>query len=179
MGIRRRQSLSALMMAAAAMTLASCAAMGTDTPSSATGGVPTPVPTPASTPPGIPPIQEDAVTNTVRFTGNGVSVDVTLADNPAARDFAAMLPLTVALEEFNGREKIAYLPRALTTEGTPGSDPEDGDLIYYIPWGNLGFYYDTTGVGYSDQTLNLGTYTATVEQLTQLQGESVTVEVVP
>lgn len=119
------------------------------------------------------------MTNTVRFTGNGVSVDVTLADNPAARDFAAMLPLTVALEEFNGREKIAYLPRALTTEGTPGSDPEDGDLIYYIPWGNLGFYYDTTGVGYSDQTLNLGTYTATVEQLTQLQGESVTVEVVP
>ena len=71
-------------------------------------------------------------------------------DNPAVRDFLSMLPLTLTLEEFAGREKIAYLPRELAHGGSPGSDPEDGDLIYYVPWGNIGFYYNTAGIGYSD-----------------------------
>jgi len=48
-----------------------------------------------------------------------------------------MLPPTLTLEEFNGREKIAQPPRSLCYEGSPGSDPEDGDLIYFMPWGNL------------------------------------------
>lgn len=59
-----------------------------------------------------------------------------------------------------------------------GSDPEDGHLIYYVPWGNIGFYYDANGVGYSDQTLHLGTYNATVEQLERLEGKDVTVQIV-
>ena len=52
-------------------------------------------------------------------------------------------------------------PVELVTE-TPGSHPEDGDLISYISWGNLGFYYDTSDIGYSDQTIHLGTFTAAV-----------------
>jgi hypothetical protein len=115
----------------------------------------------------------------VRFTGGSTSVDVTIGeDNPAVRDLLSMLPLTLTLEEFNGREKIAYPPRKLAHAGSPGSDPEDGDLIYYTPWGNLGFYYNTSGIGYSDQTIHLGTYQASLEQLTQLEGQPVTVEVV-
>jgi hypothetical protein len=89
-----------------------------------------------------------------------------------------MLPLTLTLEEFAGREKIAYLPRDLEHAGSPGSDPEDGDLIYYIPWGNLGFYYNTAGIGYSDQMIHLGTYEATQEQLEGLEGQSVTAEII-
>lgn len=116
----------------------------------------------------------------MRFSRGSASVEVTLGeDNPAVRDFLSMLPLTLMLEEFNGREKIAYLPRELAHAGSPGSDPEDGDLIYYIPWGNLGFYYNTGGIGYSDQTIHLGTYDASLEQLEQLEGQEVTVEVVP
>ena len=65
-----------------------------------------------------------------------------------------------------------------TTRAPPGSDPEDGDLIYYIPWGNLGFYYNTAGVGYSDATLHIGTYDATEEQLSLLEGGTVTIEIV-
>jgi hypothetical protein len=49
-------------------------------------------------------------------------------DNPAVCYFLSMLPLTLTLEEFAGREKIAYLPRELAHAGSPGSDPEDGDL---------------------------------------------------
>jgi hypothetical protein len=115
----------------------------------------------------------------VRFATGSETVDVTIGeDSPATRDFLGMLPVTLAVEELSGREKIAALPRELAYEGTPGSDPEDGDLIYFIPWGNLGFYYNAAGIGYSDQTLHLGTYDATAEQLARLEGQ-VTVEIVP
>ena len=128
---------------------------------------------------GTPDDGGDQVVGTVvRFTAGSTSVDVTIdQDNPAIRDFLSMLPLTLTLEEFAGREKIGYLPRRLAYSGSPGSDPEDGDLIYYIPWGNIGFYYNTAGIGYSDQTIHLGTYNASLELLELLEGQSVTVEV--
>ena len=69
------------------------------------------------------------------------------------------------------------LPRKLKYRGSRGSDPEDGDLIYFVPWGNLGFYYNAAGIGYSDQTIHLGTYQASPEKLEQLEGQSITVEV--
>ena len=62
-------------------------------------------------------------------------------------------PLKLSVEELAGREKISYLPRKLKTKGSPGSDPENGDLIYYAPWGNLGFYYDAAGIGFSRDTV--------------------------
>jgi hypothetical protein len=114
----------------------------------------------------------------VRFSSGDAHVDVTVAeDNPTARDFVSPLPLTLTLEEFAGREKIGYLPRELETAGSPGHDPEDGDLIYFAPWGNLGFYYNTEGIGHDDRVIHLGTYDATLEQLTNLEGD-VTVAVV-
>lgn len=123
--------------------------------------------------------EADDVTGTVvRFSSRATSIDVTIdQDNPAVRSFLSMLTLTLTVEEFAGREKIAYLPRELEHRGSPGSDPEDGDLIYYVPWGNLGFYYNTAGVDYSNQTIHLGTYDASREQLEQLEGENITVEI--
>lgn len=115
----------------------------------------------------------------VRFTSDDARVDVTIGeDSPAVRDFLSMLPLTLDVEELGGREKIVYLPRELDIEGSPGSDPEDGDLIYFTPWGNLGFYYDASGIEHSDQTLHLGTYDATRDELDALQGADVTIEMV-
>ena len=107
----------------------------------------------------------------VRFTSEATSVDVTIgSDSPAVRDFLSMLPLTLRLEEHAAREKIGILPRALSVDGSPGSDPEDGDLIYFVPWGNLGFYYNAEGISYSDQTLHIGTFDAPPEQLEALEG---------
>lgn len=114
----------------------------------------------------------------VRFSTGPSSLDVTIGeDNPATRDFLSMLPLTVTMEEFAGREKIADLPRALHYEGSPGSDPEDGDLIYFVPWRNLGFYYNASGIEFSDQTIHLGRYNATPEELARFDGQEVLVEV--
>jgi hypothetical protein len=118
------------------------------------------------------------VENVVRFTSTRTSVDVTIGqDNPAVRDFLSMLPLTLTVEEFTGREKISYLPRKLRHSGSPGSDPKNGDLIYFVPWGNLGFYYNAEGIGYSDDTVHFGTYNASLDELERLEGK-VTVEVI-
>lgn len=122
---------------------------------------------------------DEVVGTVVRFTAGSTSVDLTIGeDNPTVRDFLSRLPLTMELEEYAGREKIGYFEPRLATEGSPGSDPEDGDLIYFKPWGNLGFYYDTSGIGYSDQTVHIGTYNASRDELTQLEGQPVRVEVV-
>lgn len=125
-----------------------------------------------------PSSDQDVVGTVVRFTAGDASVDVTIGeDSAAARDFLSMLPMTLELEDLNGREKIAVLPRQLDWQGSPGSDPEDGDLIYYVPWGNIGFYYDASGIGYSDQTIHLGSYSASEEELSRFEGQQTTVEV--
>lgn len=186
-----RWSIASSIATAAMVGLAACAGGSGDTASSAPATSSTPeVPSASatalgtpSTPPASSSETQDAsaevVGTVVRFSAGSTAVDLTIdEDNPAVRDFLSVLPLTLTLEEFNGWEKIAYLPRELASEGSPGSDPEDGDLIYYVPWGNLGFYYNTAGIGYSDQTIHLGTYDAPLDQLESLEGGDVSVEVV-
>lgn len=115
----------------------------------------------------------------VRFSAGQTSVDVAIdEDNQTVRDFLSLLPVKMELKEFAGREKIGYFSRKLASDGSPGSDPEDGDLIYFVPWGNLGFYYNASGIGYSDQTIHIGKYKASLKQLEQLEGQPVRVEIV-
>ncbi len=53
-----------------------------------------------------------------------------------------LLPITLTFRDFNGVEKIAQLPRALTMDGVPeGDDPEIGDIGYYEPSGDPVLYY--------------------------------------
>lgn len=146
----------------------------TTTPSAAV----TPRPTPESTTTDTD-VPLEVVGTVVRFSGGGRVIDVTLEeDNPTTRDLLSRLPTTIRLEEFAGREKIGYPSPGLTVEGSPGSDPEDGDLIYFSPWGNIGFYYNAAGIEYSDDTVHLGSYDATPAELADFDGADVTMEVV-
>ncbi|MFD4481711.1 cyclophilin-like fold protein [Streptomyces sp. NPDC058471] len=78
----------------------------------------------------------------IRLMTDGHSVDAALNDSSTARDFAALLPLTLDLDDFQETERIADLPRKLSTDGTPASsDPKAGDLAFYTPWGNLALFY--------------------------------------
>jgi len=170
-----RRVAAGLGVALTATLLVSCAATASPDSSPVSPAASAP-PAPAQT----PSTQPDAVVGTVvRLTSDRTTVDVTVGeDSPAVRDFLSMLPLSLAFEDLSGREKIADLPRELNIEGSPGSDPEDGDLIYFTPWGNLGFYYDAEGIEYSDATLHIGTYNATADQLALLEGSPVTIEIV-
>ncbi|QIY77398.2 cyclophilin-like fold protein [Streptomyces sp. RLB1-33] len=82
----------------------------------------------------------------IRLTIDGKRVDATLNDSATARDFAALLPLTLNLNDFHETEKIADLPRRLSTSGAPdAAEAKPRDLAYYAPWGNLALYYRGSG----------------------------------
>lgn len=101
----------------------------------------------------------------IRVTIDGRPVDAALNDSPAARDFADLLPLTLDLEDFHQTERIAYLPRRLTTSGAPDpAVPRVGDLAYYAPWGNLALYY-RDGDSASADLLVLGHVDADADRL--------------
>ena len=69
------------------------------------------------------------------------TLTATLYDNPTAKEFASLLPLTLTLEDYSKTEKISDLPRKLTKEGAPaGAYPSAGDIAYYAPWGNLAVF---------------------------------------
>jgi hypothetical protein len=66
----------------------------------------------------------------------------TLEDNPSARDLVSMLPLDLKITDYATNEKISYLPRKLTEEGSGRFGGEAvGDLCYYAPWGNLAMFH--------------------------------------
>lgn len=80
----------------------------------------------------------------VRVSFAAAEVLATLYDSPASREFAAMLPLTLDFSDYVGEEKIAYLPRKLSSGSSP-SVATSGDFTYYSPWGNLALFYNGFG----------------------------------
>ena len=104
----------------------------------------------------------------IRFLlDDGAEIIVRLNDNPAADALYEMLPLELTFEDFNGTEKIAYLPEELPTDGSPDScDPDVGSLCYYIPWGNLCFFYQDFRS--SSSLIPLGEVESGAELLAQL-----------
>jgi len=104
------------------------------------------------------------------------TLTATLSDTPTARDLVAQLPLTLDLSDYASTEKIATLPRKLTTRDAPsGSDPEVGSLAYYAPWGNLAFFYKD--FGYSRGLILLGTVDGDgIDALAHLPNSKLTIE---
>lgn len=82
-------------------------------------------------------------TRRIRFSlDDGSEIIVQLNDNPAAEALYEMLPIELSFEDFNSTEKIAYLTEEIPSDGSPDQrDPDVGSLCYYIPWGNLCFFY--------------------------------------
>jgi hypothetical protein len=52
----------------------------------------------------------------IRIRINGNEIETTLIDSATSRDFVSLLPLKLTLEDYGETEKIAYLPRKLSTE---------------------------------------------------------------
>ena len=116
-------------------------------------------------------------TMNIRMTMAGQIITASLEESDSARDFFAMLPLTLPLEDYAETEKIAYLPGKLTTQGAPkGIDPNVGDICYYTPWGNLAIYY--RDFGYSSGLIRLGRITSGLDALTAHPSGTLTIEAV-
>jgi hypothetical protein len=73
---------------------------------------------------------------------------VTLADNDAARAFAAQLPLALDMPDLNGNEKHVKLPKALPANASRPGTIRNGDLML---WGadTLVVFYRTFDSPYS------------------------------
>jgi hypothetical protein len=105
-----------------------------------------------------------------------MTLTATLYDTPTAREFAAMLPLTLTLEDYAKTEKVSDLPEKLTTAGAPaGADPSVGDIAYYAPWGNLAVFYKD--FRYSDGLILLGKLDGGAEALSMPGALKVTIEI--
>ncbi|MDT3250386.1 cyclophilin-like fold protein [Serratia sp. root2] len=78
----------------------------------------------------------------IRLVIGSTSLTATLEDNPTARSFVKLLPLTLTLKDYGDAEKISgSLPHRLSQDAAPESDAgATGDIAYYAPWGNIAFY---------------------------------------
>ena len=100
----------------------------------------------------------------IRMEVEGTQITATLDDTAVARDFASLLPLSLSLEDYAATEKIADLPRKLSTVGAPaGTDASAGDTSYYALWGNLALFYRSSG--YATGLVRLGRIDAGAEAL--------------
>jgi hypothetical protein len=65
--------------------------------------------------------EADSMKIRIRINGNEIETtlidsETTLIDSATSRDFVSLLPLKLTLEDYGETEKIAYLPRKLSTE---------------------------------------------------------------
>jgi hypothetical protein len=72
----------------------------------------------------------------------------TLRDNPTARAFAALLPLSIDMTELNGNEKFVKLPSALPTQEAAPRAIQAGDLMLYGS-DTLVLFYESFSTTYS------------------------------
>lgn len=113
----------------------------------------------------------------LRIAFDGKEARVVMFDNPVARDFLSLLPLTVTFEDYARTEKICYLPRKLATGGGQTGSSVQGDFCYFAPWGNLAVFYK--GFGHGGGLYILGRIESGKEALGAMKGDfTATIELV-
>ena len=102
----------------------------------------------------------------VRITIGTKSIEATLADSEAARDFASLLPITLPMNDLFRREKFAHLPRAISEQGKQTHDYAVGTIGYWPPGPDVAIFYRQDGERIPDPGLIvLGKIKAGVEAL--------------
>lgn len=86
--------------------------------------------------------------NKVKITIGSARFTATLADNPTAAAFKAMLPLTLEMSDLNGNEKHRDLPRKLPADDEKPGTIYAGDLMLWQSK-TLVLFYETFRTSYS------------------------------
>ena len=82
----------------------------------------------------------------IRIRMQDQAVTAVLNKSEAARDFIAMLPVSIRMRDHLGREKTGRIPGPLSKH-TPGSPAYNaGDLGYWRPGGNFVIFYRHDGL---------------------------------
>ena len=109
----------------------------------------------------------DSVRIVLRFGDE--SAAATLVDTPAAREFAAMLPLELNLHDPMGQAKSGPLPRPLDISGTdPVFDPTVGQIYYSPAASTFAIFYADLGQSIPDPGLvRLGAVDTDLDRIAQ------------
>ena len=111
----------------------------------------------------------------IRLILGGTPLMATLNESATAREFAALLPLRLTLEDYASTEKICDLPSKLSIEGAPaGNAARAGDIAYYAPWGNLAVFHRSFGS--SEGLVTIGRIDGGIEVLQRPVAVSATFE---
>lgn len=105
----------------------------------------------------------------IKLLFNGKELLVNLEQNEASRQFYNTLPLELEFSDFIGKEKIAHLPKALSAKGSGAYKPQIGDLFYYVPWGNIGIFYELQNA--NEDLVFLGKIQGNLEFLKMQKGD--------
>lgn len=108
---------------------------------------------------------------------NGRVIPATLADNQAAREFVAMMPLTITMHDLFKREKFGPLPKAISGQGTPTRRYQVGDMICWSPGPDVAIFYRHDGQKISGRIHVLGKLDFGVEEFGVPGPLEVTIEV--
>jgi hypothetical protein len=119
--------------------------------------------------PNLPVTPTSASNGSVRIVlrfGNETAA-ATLTDTPAAREFAAMLPLELDLRDPMGQAKSGPLPRPLDISGAePVFDPAVGQIYYSAPSSTFAVFYADLGQTIPDPGLvRLGTVDTDLDRI--------------
>ncbi|AXF06446.1 hypothetical protein CUJ88_49125 (plasmid) [Paraburkholderia hospita] len=117
----------------------------------------------------------DTMKITIKVAGK--ELHATLADNPTAREFAALLPLHVSMEDLFGREKAGPLPREISTGGPRSDVYKVGDIGYWSPGHDVAIYYRQDGERIpAPGIINIGHVDAGIEAFERQGALDVTIE---
>lgn len=83
----------------------------------------------------------------IRLSVGGRSAVATLADNPTARDFASLLPVTLSMGDLFRLEKPGALPRPLDVGAEAVFTYAVGQIGYWSPGRALAVVYAVDGDG--------------------------------
>jgi len=81
----------------------------------------------------------------IRLNVEGKDLTATLIDSQTSRDFLALLPLTLTMNDLFGREKFVHLPRALSEGGRRTRTYEVGEVAYWSPNRDVAIFYRQDG----------------------------------
>jgi hypothetical protein len=115
----------------------------------------------------------------IRIRMGDQAITATLNNSDAARDLAAMLPVSINMHDHMRREKTGPLPGPLSerTRGVPAY--QTGDLGYWRPGGNFVIFYLHDGLTIpSPGIVHLGKVDANVDIFNVPGNVNVTVELI-
>ena len=132
-------------VAVLAASLTGCAAEHAGDRSSPTSTAPAATPSSEPTSGETVPTDPAGVVRSRLIIGGDVAT-ATLEDSAAARDFAALLPMTIDLHDLFGREKVGRLPRELSIDRARREfDYQVGEIAYWSPGNDIAIFYADDG----------------------------------